>query len=346
MIAQNGFRRYPSGMQHGPRLKALQSLLRREKLAALLVTTPANVLYLTGLDASEAILLVQPASATLFVDGRYAEAARARRTKALRVSDRADIATAMRKIRRCGYEEHHVTAARVRRWKTSFKNTKFVHTLGLTEGLRRKKDSQEIIRMKRALAITDEVLRLVPRMLVRGITEKALAAKILLAMLDRGADGMAFDPIVGFGANSSMPHHRTGDRKLRARDIVQIDVGARYKGYCSDRSEVYFVGEPTAEQRRAYDAVRDAKNAAKAMLRAGARGADLDAAARTLIRERGFAAYPHALGHGLGLDIHEGVTLSEKSSDTLLSGEALTVEPGIYVPGKFGIRLEDTVFVK
>lgn len=347
MIAQNGFPRYPLRMPYADRLKALQVLLRDKKLPSLLVTDPANILYLTGVDASSGLLLVRRDAATLFVDNRYLEAARPMRSKALKVFDRGDAQQSIGRVRRCGFEESHVTAGQLRRWKALFKNTKFVHTSGLTEGLRRKKDPMEILRMKRALAITDDVLRVLPRMLKIGMTEKMLAGKILLAMLDRGADGMAFDPIVAFGSNSSVPHHRTGDRKLRARDIVQIDVGARYKGYCSDRSETYFVGEPTAEQRRVYEAVLEAKVAAKRMTVAGARCADIDRATRVVLKNRGMKhAYGHSLGHGLGLEIHEGPSISMKSEDALRGGDAVTIEPGIYIPGKFGIRLEDTVFVQ
>ncbi len=334
-------------MQYGMRLKALQSLLRAKKLPSLLVTDPVNILYLTGVDVSSGLLLVQHHAASVFVDNRYLEAARTLRSRALKVCDRSDAQRAIQRIRRCGFEETYVTAGQLRRWKTTFKNSKFVHTSWLTEGLRRKKDSLEILRMKRALAITDDVLRVLPRMLKLGMTEKALAANILLAMLDRGADGMAFDPIVAFGSNSSVPHHRTGDRPLRTHDIVQIDIGARYKGYCSDRSEVYFVGEPTAEQRRVHDAVLEAKETAKKMVRAGVRCADIDMAAKAVLKKRGIKhPYGHSLGHGLGLEIHEVPSISITSDDALVSGEAVTIEPGVYIPGKFGIRLEDTVFVQ
>lgn len=334
-------------MQHGPRLANLQSLLRKRKVPVLLVTTPANILYLTGVDVSEGLLLVQQRRATLFVDSRYIERARGMRSAALKVFDRAEFGRIFPAMKRCGYEEQHVTAGGLRKWKALFKNTKFIHTSGLVEGLRRNKDSSEIIRVKRALAITDDVLLHLPEQLKPGITEKQLAGRILLMMLERGADGMAFDPIVAFGSNSSVPHHHTGDRALRKRDIVQIDIGARYKGYCSDRSEVYFVGEPTAEQRRVYDAVLAAKIVGRGLVRAGASCADIDRAAKAVLRKHGLARYfTHSLGHGLGLDIHEGVSLSSRSADSLLAHEVVTIEPGVYIAGKFGIRLEDTVFVK
>lgn len=346
MIAQKPLRRYPSHVRKNTRLPALRALLSGEGPPCLLVTTPANVRYLTGLDASEALLLVTPRAATLFVDARYAEAAATLRTPTLRVADRKAFEAAMKKIPRCGFEANDVSAERAARWKSTFKNTKFIHVSGLTEGLRRKKDPDEFAAMKHALSITDDVLASVPAMLVRGVTERELAARIQIAMLERGADGTAFDSIVAFGPNSSLPHHRPGRRRLRSRDIVQIDIGAKVDGYCADRSEVFFVGAPTREQRAAYDAVAEAKARAKRALKAGARCADLDAVARRAIEERGFPPYEHALGHGLGLDIHEGPVLSARSKDALAAGYAVTLEPGIYLPGKFGIRLEETLFVK
>lgn len=329
------------------RLKALQAVLRKQKLQCLLVTTPSNVRYLTGLAASEAIVLVHQRGATLFVDARYIEAAKRLRTSSLKVSDRKGIEAALLAAKMCGYEEHDVTAGRLRRWKAAFKNTKFVHTSGLVEGLRRKKDGDEISRIKRALRITNDVLKSVPSMLRVGMTEVELSTALLLSCLERGADGMAFDSIVAFGPSSSEPHHHSGTRKLRARDIVQVDMGAKYRGYSSDRSDVFFIGEPTAEQRAVYEAVYEAKRAACMLVRAGALCADLDREARRVLKARKFEKYfTHSLGHGLGLNIHEGVSLSSRSSDSLLPGEVITIEPGVYLPGKFGIRLEDTVFVK
>ena len=198
--------------------------------------------------------------------------------------------------------------------------------------------------MKRALSITNAVLALVPEFLDVGVTEKQVANAILAAMLERGADGMAFEAIVAFGKNSSLPHHRAGDATLRKNDIVQIDVGAKVDGYCADRSEVFFVGDVSAERRRAYDAVRRCLRAVKRAAKAGASCKDLDALARGMLE--GYPPYPHALGHGVGLDVHEGVVLAARSKETLLSGEAIAIEPGVYVDGKYGIRLEDTVFVK
>ncbi len=324
----------------------MQSLLRKEKLPALLVSDPLNVRYLCELKATEGLLLVTQRSATLIVDARYAEAAHALRSKNLRVVDRSETTKLLSRISRCGFESHHVTVERLARWRGMFKSTKFVQTLGLTEGLRRKKSAEEISVMDRARSITNAVLKLVPSFLVPGVTEKMVADRILIEMLRRGADGLAFEAIVAFGKNSSRPHHRAGSAKLRRRDIVQIDVGAKLDGYCADRSEVYFVGEPTAEQRRVYDAVKKVLRSAMRAAKTGVRCKDLDARAREFLEHEGYPSYPHALGHGVGLDVHEGVVLAARSKDSLLDGEVVAIEPGVYYTGKFGIRLEDTVVVR
>ena len=346
MIAQNGVSRYPRPMPKTTRLRALQAILRKKKIPALLVTDPLNVRYLSGLKATEAMLLVRQRDATLIVDGRYVEVARRLRSKGLGIADRGDLPKLFSRIRRCGFEGHHVTVERFARWKALFKSTKFVQELGLVEGLRRKKDSSEKSAMKRALAVTNAVIAMIPDFLDVGVTEKQVANRILGAMLDLGADGLAFEAIVAFGKNSSLPHHRAGAAKLRRNDIVQIDVGAKVDGYCADRSEVFFVGTTTDEQRRAYDSVRECLRAVKRAAKAGASYKALDELARGLLAESGFPPYPHALGHGVGLDVHEGVVLAARSKEKLLSGEAIALEPGVYFESKFGIRLEDTVFVK
>lgn len=346
MIAQNTLSRYPASVPKTTRLSALQALLRKQKLAALLVSDPHNVRYLTGLKATEALVLVAQTSATLIVDGRYIEVARTLRSKGLKVAPRTDTEKIFERVRRCGFEADHVTVGRLRRWKRLLKSIKFIQTSGLTEGLRRKKDTIEIKALQRALSITDAVIRLIPRLLVPGVTEKHLANRILAEMLARGADGTAFESIVAFGKNTSLPHHRAGKTKLRRRDLVQIDIGAVYDGYCADRSEVFFIGEPTMVQRKAYRTVRDALRLSIKLSKAGAKCGDVDARVREFIRARGFDEYPHALGHGVGMDVHEGVVLAGRSKETLIAGDVIALEPGIYVPGKFGIRLEDMVFVK
>lgn len=333
-------------MRYRERLRELQAVLQRASVPPLLVTASSNISYLTGIHAEGAVLLVRPRSAVLFVDARYKDVARSGTSHVYTVEDREHVLRKIARLSRCAFEEEHVTAARLRRWKSVCKSTKFVHVSGLVEGLRRKKDVLEIQNIRHALSITNDVLKMVPSFLVPGVTERALAARLHCACLERGADGLAFNSIVAFGVSTSEPHHVPGDQKLRKRDIVQIDMGARYKGYCSDRSEVFFVGSPTRMQRKAYEAVREAKASAAARVHAGVRCAEIDRTARDVLKSYGLEQFfTHALGHGVGIDIHEGVTVSSRSSDALISGDVLTIEPGVYISGSFGVRLEDTLFV-
>jgi Xaa-Pro aminopeptidase len=166
--------------------------------------------------------------------------------------------------------------------------------------------------------------------------------------LELGADGLAFDPIVAFGTHTSSPHHHPTSRALQKGHLVQIDVGAKVKGYCGDMSEVYFTAKPTALQKKVYDTLTEAKNKAMRSVKAGVTTHALDRIARDVLKRDGFDAYfTHALGHGVGLDIHEGVTLSQKApAQTLLAGEVITIEPGVYFDGKWGMRVEDMIVVQ
>lgn len=202
--------------------------------------------------------------------------------------------------------------------------------------------------MRRAERITEALLQRVPAALRARSTERELAWKLQCWARGLGADALAFDPIVAFGAHTSRPHHHPTDRRLRGGDLVQIDVGARFRGYCADRSAVYFTGEPTEEQAKAHAALTEALAAAKAAAKAGNTNRALDRLARRVLRRHGFdKEFCHALGHGVGLEVHEGITLSAKAPlARMLRHEVLAIEPGLYFPGKFGMRLEEMVYVR
>jgi Xaa-Pro aminopeptidase len=231
--------------------------------------------------------------------------------------------------------------------KRKYKNKKFVQSLNLIEEMRRKKTLSEQRTIRRAIAITTDVLAHVPTFLKKGITERELAWKISMLAHDRGADDMAFPTIVGFGDHTAIPHHHPTDRALKPGDIVQIDCGAKVDDYCSDMSRVFFTGIKTAKQRRAEKALRSAIAAAKAILRPGVTNHALDRAARAQLKKFGFdKEFSHALGHGVGLEIHDGIVLSARApKTTLLHGDVVTLEPGLYFPGEFGMRIEDTYIV-
>lgn len=312
----------------------------------LLVTSLINVQYLTGITISAGVLLQEKCRTTLFVDDRYIERARDA-CRGMRVRHIRELSDIMRSIRRCGFEADHVTVHQRDAWKKRFPKTRFVPRTGVIEHVRRQKRPEELRALRRAERITEELLRRVPRVLRGGVSEEELAWKLQLWAHDAGADGLSFDPIVAFGTNTSRPHHWPGSRRLQKGDIVQIDVGAKFQGYCADRSAVYFTAEPTTEQGRVFAALQEALTMTKKEVRSGVTNRSLDRLARRILKRHGFnKEFCHALGHGVGLEVHEGVTLSIKAPlARLLLNEVITLEPGLYSPGKFGMRLEEMVYV-
>lgn len=328
------------------RPKTPLSLLRHAETPAFLVTDLVNIRYLTGADVSAGAVLITPRCIRLFVDPRYREALSVRARVQVRPLEA--LADALASVKVCGCEAEAVTLAQRDRWKKSFRSTKFLPRTGVVGHFRRTKDRDELRRFRAAQSITRVLLQRIPSVLHHGITERELAWKLLLWARAQGADQLAFEPIVGFGEHTSRPHHHPTTRLLKKGDIVQIDVGARVEGYCADQSAVYFTGKKTAQQERALAAVTEAKRAAERAVKAGASTHALDRIARSVLQKYGVEqAFVHSLGHGVGLEIHEGVTLSQKRPEEFLSAaEIVTIEPGVYFPGAFGIRLEDEIIVR
>lgn len=326
------------------------SLLRRAKTDALLISHLPNIQYLTGLQLTAGFVLVRRGVFTLFVDARYSENARVQLQKSVRVLDSVQLKPALERCTICGIESEHVTLQQFSKWKSIFKNTKFVQTTGVVAEARRTKTARELREVRGACSITRAVLGQVPSLLVPGVSERELAWQLADACHRMGATGMAFDTIVAFGAHTARPHHRPTDAVLRKGDIVQIDMGASLHGYCSDFSRVFLGSKVTAEQRRVFTILSRVQRTMVRRVRAGVTNRQLDAQARELLQQQGgFGAtdFPHALGHGVGLDVHDGIVLSGKAPETALrSGEVVTIEPGLYFPGRFGMRIEDTVIVR
>ncbi|MBU0767278.1 aminopeptidase P family protein [Patescibacteria group bacterium] len=321
--------------------------LSQAKTQAFLVSDLVNIRYLTGLDLSYGFVLVTSRAFRLFVDDRYKEEAAESIQNSVHVLDIDDLEKYLNKCSQCGFESNKVTVEQLRKWKSKYKNTKFVRRKGVIEEFRRQKSDSELRRFSRAQRITKEMLRRVPAALRLYPTEKKLAWNLESWARELGADSLSFEPIVAFGTNTSRPHHHATNRKLKKGHIVQIDVGARYKGYCADRSEVFFTAQPTSLQKKVYRAVEEAKEAALEKVRAGVTTHILDRAARKVLEEYDLEKYfTHALGHGVGLEVHEGVLLTQNAPrKKLLEHEIVTIEPGVYLPGKFGIRLEEEVVV-
>lgn len=322
-------------------------LLKRASAPAFIVTNLVNIRYLTGLPVSAGVLLALPRRFLFFVDSRYREMAE-RIPEGCTIKDVSELPKILADVPACGFESEDVTVLRKASWRRKFPQTKFLPTVGILQSFRRQKEEDELRNLKRAHRMTRELLRRVPAMLKRKISEEYLARQLLLWALELGAEGLSFDPIVAFGTHTSSPHHRPTGRKLQKGHLVQIDVGVKYRGYCADMSEVFFTAEPTKTQDQVYRTLCLAKNRATKAVKAGVSTRSLDTLARSVLKKAGIEQYfTHSLGHGVGLEIHEGVSLSEKANDlTLLENEVITIEPGVYFPGKFGMRVEDMVYVK
>lgn len=318
---------------------------------ALLVTDPDNIKYLCGFGGSSGIAIVTRKSMFLLTDFRYSGA-----VKHLSPGIRAVITTdaisetlnilKKSKIKTLLFEEENVTVGRYKRLKNKLTGIKLVGSSGLIETARAVKTSVEISLIKKAQTINEKTLKTIRREIKPGITEKSLARKIVETATKLGSDGPAFPPIVAFGKNSASPHHEPGFAKLKKGDLVLLDMGFKYKGYCSDMTRVFFTAPPTPLQKTVYSTVLKAQTEAVKHLKGGSRGDTIDRLARNIIKKAGYNdMFGHSLGHGVGIAVHELPYLSTKYRKTVPVNAVVTVEPGIYIENSFGIRIEDMVLV-
>jgi Xaa-Pro aminopeptidase len=314
-----------------------QKLLTAADCPNFLVTDLTNIRYLTGIAVSAGCVLVTPRRYILFVDSRYRESAEKTVRGGVFVRDPLDLPKMLQEAKICGFESEDISVARRASWKKKFPRVKFLEKEGIVQEFRRTKEDHELQAMRKAERITRELLRRIPAVLRHSLSELELSRKLLIWALELGADGMAFDSIVGFGTHTSIPHHHPTSRMLKKGHVVQIDLGAKVRGYCSDASEVFFTTRPTPLQERIYGTLVDAQKAALKLIKPGVSNRTLDRAARAVLDNEGLDPYfTHALGHGVGLDIHEGVSISSKAPEQkLLKNEVITVEPGVYFEGCF-----------
>ena len=323
------------------RVRRLQESLEEP----LLVTNPINVLYLVGFKSSNAALLVAAEEVRLFSDFRYAEAAHAvegvrfEQTKRALLQDLAD-----RLSGTVGFEADFVSYSGYETLRAG--SMEPLPRRGLVEALRAVKDEDELATLKQACEITDRVFERLVEQQFTGRTEREVAWSIEQLFHDEGADSIAFETIVASGPNSARPHGRATDREIGRGETVIIDTGCTIRGYSSDYTRTFATGPLDADVREAYEVVATAQQAGLDAIRGGVTGFDADAAARLVVEDSPFAGrFGHGLGHGLGLQVHETPRLSAESTDTLAAGNVVTVEPGIYLEGKAGIRIEDDVVV-
>ena len=322
-------------------------------LDAMLVTSAPGERYAVGFEG-EGWVLVSRDGARYSTDGRYIEAARQQVTGAeivLTERGQSHLALARAEIRRrglkrVGFESGRVSADELGRWKDSLP-CELVAAQGLLDGLRAAKDEEELARMRQAQRITDEAFREILNFIRPGLTEQEVAARLVYELLRRGGRRVSFDPIVAAGANGSMPHAVPGETVIQPGMFVTMDFGCVYEGYCSDMTRTVAVGQPTDEMERVYHTVLEAQRAGIAAARAGVTGSEVDRAARQAIQQAGYGSFfSHSFGHSLGLEIHESPNASPSEQTVFPAGAVISAEPGIYLPGHFGVRIEDVLVLR
>jgi Xaa-Pro aminopeptidase len=322
-------------------------------LDAMLVTSAPGERYAVGFEG-EGWVLVSRDGARYSTDGRYIEAARQQVTGAeIVLTERGQSHLALareeiqrRGLKRVGFESGRVSADELGRWKDSLP-CELVAAQGLLDGLRAAKDEEELARMRQAQRITDEAFREILNFIRPGLTEQEVAARLVYELLRRGGRRVSFDPIVAAGANGSMPHAVPGETVIQPGMFVTMDFGCVYEGYCSDMTRTVAVGQPTDEMERVYHTVLEAQRAGIAAARAGVTGSEVDRAARQVIQQAGYGSFfSHSFGHSLGLEIHESPNASPSEQTVFPAGAVISAEPGIYLPGHFGVRIEDVLVLR
>ena len=338
-------------MDYAGRIKHLQEDL---EVDALYISNLPNVRYLCGFTGSNGALLVGPNAAWFLTDGRYRTQAAGEVVGAeVEVYGLPDqLGAALRRIAaelgatRVGFEAEHVAVAAAERLKEHFPGAELVPRSGLVEVLRRVKEPEELDRIRAAAQLADEGLAYIVGQLRPGITERELAILLESHMRLEGAEAVSFPAIVAAAERSALPHAHPSDRVVEHGRFLLFDLGCIVDGYCSDMTRTLSVGDPGPEARHVYEVVRDAQQLGRDAVSAGADCARVDKACRDVIDAAGWGdAFVHGTGHGVGLEIHEAPRVAATARDTLASGYVVTVEPGVYLPGVGGVRIEDTVVV-
>ena len=331
------------------RIKAIRRELNKKKIKCLIITKPANVTYTTGFLGDDSWAAITKGNVYLLTDSRYTEQARGECpycTIIERSNSMSELAAKLvkkQKSVRTVTVEKSTSLADFEGLKKHVK-ARFRSVADVIETVRSSKDRSEIVIIEAAASIAAQALKQTLRYIKPGVTENELAGMLDFKIRKLGATN-SFETIVAFGPNASRPHHQPSRRKLKQKDTVLIDFGAKYKGYCSDITRCFAVGGPTTFYKKVYDVVEQAQAAAIKMIKAGVKINRVDAAAREVIAENDLPVYGHGTGHGLGLEIHESPFLRVESKGRLKAGQVITIEPGIYIPGRLGVRIEDDVLV-
>lgn len=341
-------------MDHTGRLRRLQSAIEERRLNVLLISHLPNIRYLCGFTGSAGILVITPRECLLITDGRYIEQAkqevRGARIKIVKKSALAAVAEWLakhRNLRRIGIEAAHMTVAeRATLSKSIGRSATLITTPPIVEEMRMIKDADEISLIRAACQLGTKLFRTVAEKLRPGIPESHVAGELEFAAHQAGVDQMAFTTIIASGERSALPHGRASSATIPTEAFVVCDFGVILAGYCSDMTRTVHLGAPQSDASSNYQAVHDAQQAAVDAVKPGATAGEVDQAARKLLYNRKLGKFfTHSTGHGLGLEIHEAPRIAAAQKEVLQPGMVITIEPGIYLPGKWGVRIEDTVVV-
>lgn len=343
-------------LQYGPRVTKLQAQLEELEYPGFIVHNLTNLRYLTGFTGSAGSALITPTEVVVVTDGRYTEqihaelgAARVEADIHIHAGKPDDLllATANKMgLASLALEANTLTWSQLRGIEAGEFDGELIPSTNVVETLRRIKEPEEVIRIRAACAIADTALAETRHLLGDAVTEREFAHELDTAMKRNGADDVSFETIVAAGDNGARPHHRPTSTVIRESDLVVIDFGALVEGYHSDMTRTLAVGDIGPQRQRMLDVVLESQDLGVQAVIAGTTGVAVDAVCREVIRDAGWEdAFSHGTGHGVGLDIHEQPVVSPRSSDTLEPGHVVTVEPGVYIPGLGGVRIEDTVVV-
>ncbi|MEK4249670.1 MULTISPECIES: M24 family metallopeptidase [Paenibacillus] len=334
------------------RVEKLQQMLSEKQLEAIIIDSPINRRYLSGFTGSAGTLLITLEQSYLLTDFRY-ETQAVDQAAGFQVSiyatqpfDELKSLFGKHGITRVAFEQDIVSFAQYKRYEAAFHGVELVGTSGLVEQLREIKDDQEISVIQEAATLADQTFAHILNYIKPGVRELDIALEIEMFMRANGATSTSFDTIVASGERSALPHGVASERVIGNNEFVKLDFGAYYKGYCSDITRTVFVGQPTQKHLEIYNIVLEAQLYALEHIKAGMTGLEADACCRDIITNYGYGdRFGHSTGHGIGMEIHEAPRLSRLSDTLLTPGMTVTVEPGIYLPGFGGVRIEDDIVI-
>jgi Xaa-Pro aminopeptidase len=334
------------------RISQANALIKKNKVDVFIISKLTNIRYLSGYSGSNGLLVLAPPKAYFLTDFRYTVQARKEVKSCQVIIAERDLLSELVHLPcfkagvKVGFEPTVMTVKTLDKVKELLPQATMFQLENIVESLSAIKDASEINKIKKAAKITDAVFNEILPMIKPGVKEKDIALDMSYKMIKMGAEGPAFDFIVASGQRSSMPHGRASDRRFKKGDFITFDFGCFYEGYASDMTRTVVLGKASARQKKIYDIVLRAQEAALASVKPNMAAKELDNVAREIINKEGYGDYfGHGLGHGLGLLVHDNPNVSPRSTDTLVPGNVITIEPGIYIPNWGGVRIEDDVLV-